>query len=239
EMIVASEGTPLWGFMTVTSGAKFPSIYGMFGGYGCGTYPLARVKGVNVYDIVREDPTQFNLSIERIMNEQPFEGGEYMTSHMGLQFDVAKDGELYMISQGAGGGYGDALQRDPAAVIKDLELKRISPTVARDIFAVAYNPDTLVLDVAGTEALRAAARAARLERGKPYAEFVEEFVTPEPPQSLLYYGSRGDDTEELTATIDEMPIIMLPDRRDLKVAELETRLRELELKHGENVHRKS
>ena len=32
---------------------------------------------------------------------------------MGLQFDVAKDGELYMISQGAGGGYGDVLERDP------------------------------------------------------------------------------------------------------------------------------
>ena len=58
EMIVATEGTPLWGFMTVTSGAKFSSIYGMFGGYGCGTYPLAMVKGVNVYDAIRKDPEQ-------------------------------------------------------------------------------------------------------------------------------------------------------------------------------------
>ncbi len=45
EMIVAAEGSPPeWGFMTVTSGAKFSSIYGMYGGYGCGTYPLAMVK---------------------------------------------------------------------------------------------------------------------------------------------------------------------------------------------------
>ena len=49
EMIVAAEGTPLWGFMTVTSGAKFSSVSGQFGGYGCNTYPLATVKGVNVY----------------------------------------------------------------------------------------------------------------------------------------------------------------------------------------------
>ena len=126
EMIVAAEGTPLWGFMTVTSGAKFSSITGMFGGYGSNTYPLARVKGVNVYDVIRENPEQFDLSIEKVMNEQPFEGGQYMTSHMGLQFDIAKDGELYMISQGTGGGYGDALERDPAAVIADLELDRIS-----------------------------------------------------------------------------------------------------------------
>jgi acetone carboxylase, alpha subunit len=36
-----------------------------------------------------------------------------------------------------------------------------------------------------------------------------------------------------------MPIIMLPDRRDLKVAKLEARVRELEEKQGEHVHHKS
>jgi acetone carboxylase alpha subunit len=252
EMIVASEGTPLWGFMTVTSGSKFSSIYGMFGGYGSGTYPLSMVKGINFYDIVRNDPTAYDLSIEKVMNGQPFEGGKYQTAHMGLQFDVAKDGELYMISQGAGGGYGDPLDRDPAAVVKDLELNRISPKVATDIFAVSWDPKTYVLDVDGTEALRGAARVARLQRGKPYAEFVEEFVTDEPPAELLYYGSWGDETDELTATvfgidgaervtatIDELPIILMPDRRDLAIASLESRVLELEEKHGEVVTRKS
>ena len=252
EMIVASEGTPLWGFMTVTSGAKFSSVYGMFGGYGCGTYPLALVKGVNVYDILRKDPSRFDLSMEKVMNDQPFEGGQYMTSHMGLQFDVAQDGELYMMSQGAGGGYGDVLERSPQAVVRDVELNRITHKVAREIFAVAFDPTTLVLDVEGTKQLRSQARKDRLERGKPYAEFVKGFVTPEPPKELLYYGSWGDETEELTATVFDitgakrvttpasaMPIIMLPDRRDLKVAKLESRVRELEESQGEHFHRKS
>jgi acetone carboxylase alpha subunit len=113
-------------------------------------------------------------------------GGQYLTNHMGLQFDVAKDGELYMISQGAGGGYGDVLERDPHAVVRDVELNRISPTVAREIFAVAYDPDTFILDADATTELRAQARRDRLQRGKPYAEFVKEFVTPEPPKDLLY-----------------------------------------------------
>ena len=252
EMIVASEGTPLWGFMTVTSGAKFSSVYGMFGGYGCGTYPLARVKGVNIYDVLRKDPSRFDLSMEKVMNDQPFEGGQYMTGHMGLQFDVAQDGEMYMMSQGAGGGYGDALERDPYAVVRDVELNRISDKVAREIFAVAYDPKSFVLNVDGTKELRSQTRKARLERGKPYAEFVREFVTPEPPKELQYYGSWGDATDELSATVfdidgpkrvtapvSQMPIIMLPDRRDLKVAKLEARLRELEEKQGEHVHRKS
>ncbi|WP_336631170.1 MULTISPECIES: hydantoinase B/oxoprolinase family protein [unclassified Microbacterium] len=252
EMIVASEGTPLWGFMTVTSGAKFSSIYGQFGGYGSGTYPLAMVKGINAYEEFRTRPGSFDLSMEKVMNERPFEGGTYQTAHMGLQFDVAKDGELYMISQGAGGGYGDPLDRDPAAVAKDLELGRISTTVATDIFAVAWDPQTRRLDVDGTEELRRQARAARLRRGKPYAEFVEEFVRDEPPAALAYYGSWGDDAAELTATIydidgarrvvapvDELPIILVPDRRDLKISELESRVRELEERHGEIVARKS
>ncbi len=252
EMIAASEGTPLWGFMTVTSGSKFSSIYGMFGGYGCGTYPLARVKGINVFDVFRKDPSRFDLSIEKVMNEQPFEGGKYTTDHMGLQFDVANDGELYMISQGAGGGYGDPLERDPNAVIADAELNRISEHVARTIFAVAYDPATHILDEAGTTQRRTEARADRLRRGKPYAEFIRGFVTPEPPQGLLYYGSWGDQTHDLTATvfgidgprrvvapIAELPIVMIPDRRDLKVAKLEARVHELEALHGGSVRRKT
>ncbi|WP_420751637.1 hydantoinase B/oxoprolinase family protein [Rhodococcus sp. O3] len=251
EMIVAAEGTPLWGFMTVTSGAKFSSVTGQFGGYGCNTYPLAMVKGVNVYDELRRNPERFDLSIEKVMNEQPFEGAEYITSHMGLQFDVAKDGELYMMSQGTGGGYGDPLERAPEDVVADLEIDRISPKVAHDIYGVVYEPETFVVDVEATGELRASMRRARIARGVPYAQFVEQFVTPEPPKDLLYYGSWGD-TEELTAThftvhgaqrvtttIDKMPIIMMPDRRELKIAELTARVKELEAKHGEVVHRKS
>jgi acetone carboxylase alpha subunit len=250
EMIVASEGSPQWGFMTVTSGAKFSSVYGLFGGYGCGAYPLAMVKGVNVYDVIRNEPGKFDLSIEKVMNEQPFEGGQYKTSHMGLQFDLAKDGELYMMSQGAGGGYGDPLERDPEAVVQDAELGRISQKVAADLFGVTYDPATHRLDEQGTAELRAQARQARLERGRPFHEFVEEWVTPEPPKDLLYYGSWGDDTEELTATVfdingpqrviaplSELPLIMLPDRREVSIARLEARVRELEEKHGEVVSR--
>jgi hypothetical protein len=250
EMIVAAEGTAQWGFMTVTSGAKFSSIYGMYGGYGCGTYPLAMVKGTNVYEHIRADNTKFDLSIEKVMNERPFEDGRYSTYHMGLQFDLAKDGELYMISQGAGGGYGDPLERAPEDVVRDAELGRISRKVAEDVFGVRYEAATFRLDVEGTTAARRDARAARLERGRPFEEFCEEFVTPEPPKDLHYYGSWGSDTDDITATVfsmdgpqrvtaplAELPIVMIPDRRELKIARLEARVLELEARHGEDVKR--
>lgn len=252
EMIVASRGTPAWGFMTVTSGAKFSSVSGMFGGYGCPTYPLAMVKNINIYDIIRKDPSKFDLSMERVMNEQPYEGGNYQTAHMGLQFDVAKEGELYMISQGSGGGYGDILERDPELVMGDLELDRISDKVAGELYGVVYQPDTFVVDQDKTAALRTQMRQDRLKRGKPYKEFVAEFVTPEPPKDLLYFGSWGDDTDELVAThwgksepervtgrLEDLPLIMMPDRRVLKIEELNKRVRELEAQCGEQVQHKS
>jgi len=253
EMIVASRGTPSWGFMTVTSGSKFSSVPGMFGGYGCPVYPLAIVKGINIYDIIQKDPTQFDLSIERVMNEQPFEGGDYQSAHMGLQFDVAKEGELYMIAQGAGGGYGDVLERDPELVVTDLELDRISAQVATNIYGIVWEPETYVVDEQATIELRAQIRRDRIARGKPYHEFVAEFVQDEPPKDLLYYGSWGQDNdEELVAThwgglepervtgkLGELPLIMVPDRRVLKIARLEERVRELEQKYGETVVHKS
>src|SRR5664279_2286731 len=231
EMMVASRGTPSWGFMTVTSGSKFSSVPGMFGGYGCPVYPLAMVKGINIYDIIKKDPAEFDLSMERVMNEQPYEGADYQSAHMGLQFDVAKEGEMYMIAQGAGGGYGDSLERDPEMVVTDLQIDRISAQVATDIYGVVWTPDTYVVDEEGTAALRTKIRKDRIARGKPYAEFVDEFVQPEPPKELLYYGSWGQhDDEELFAThwgglepergkgkLSDLPLIMVPDRRVLKI----------------------
>jgi hypothetical protein len=211
------------------------------------------VKNINIYDIIKKDPSQFNLSMERVMNEQPFAGGDYQSGHMGLQFDVAKEGELYMIAQGAGGGYGDVLERDPELVVTDLELDRISAHVATNIYGVVWEPDTFVVHEEKTTLLRAQMRQDRISRGKPYKEFVAEFVQEEPPKDLLYYGSWGqDNNEELLAThwgkiepervkgkIKDLPLIMVPDRRVLKISKLEARVRELEQKYGEETVHKS
>jgi hypothetical protein len=138
-------------------------------------------------------------------------------------------------------------------VVTDLQLNRISAQVATDIYGVVWTPETYVVDEEATRALRAQARQDRIARGKPYHEFVKEFVKPEPPKELLYYGSWGQDNdEELIAThwggmepervkgkLSELPLIMVPDRRVLKISKLEQRVRELEEKYGEEVTHKS
>ncbi|HTP20915.1 MAG TPA: hypothetical protein VMJ65_15010, partial [Solirubrobacteraceae bacterium] len=182
-----------------------------------------------------------------------FPEARYSTHHMGMGFELAEEGELYMICQGSGGGYGDLLERDPEAVIDDLEADYISDRTAREIYFVVYDEETLAVDVEATQAAREAERAARRRRGIPYAEFVRKWVTAEPPEHLPYYGSWGDDNAVIYATawstqgptrvsgaMGELPPIYLPDPKDValaaqeaKIAELEGRVTELEGRDAE------
>ncbi|HKY93263.1 MAG TPA: hydantoinase B/oxoprolinase family protein, partial [Nevskiaceae bacterium] len=238
QMIASSIGSPLWGFMTTTIGSKVGCVPGLFGGYGAPTYPLCKVKGVDVFDILAKDPKKFQFSIVDIMNNKPFEGASYTTHHTGLQFELAKRGELYMITQGSGGAYGDVLDRDPANVIKDLEEELISHDTARSVYKIVYNPETLVLDREATQKARDAERADRKKRALPYKEFVKKWVKPEPPADVPFYGC-WDNIEVIyagpyggqprtTMPASAITPIYMPNPRDVKIAALEARIKELE-----------
>ena len=98
-----------------------------------------------------------------------------------------------MISQGSGGGYGDVLERDPEAVMADVEAGYLSGETAREIYFVVYDPDTLAVDAAATQAARDAERQARLRRGRPYGEFVKRVGdrgAARPPALLRLVGRR-------------------------------------------------
>ena len=231
QMMVATKDSDQWGFMTTTVGAKVPPIQGLFGGYACGTYPLSKVRNVDVYNVMRDNPEQFRHSIEEIMNNQPFPGAKYTTHHMGMGFELSKRGELYMISQGSGAGYGDLLERDPALVISDIEEDLISKPVARRLYKVAFDEDTLAIDVEGTKALRQAEREDRKKRGKPFKEFVKTWSKPLPPANLPFYGCWGDDVSVLYAggphdrrDANKPKPIFMRHPKDVKIEQLEAKL---------------
>ena len=137
------------------------------------------------------------------MNERPFEGGQYMTSHMGLQFDVAKDGEMYMMSQGpvaATATSSNATRRRGHRGRRTRPHQRQggtwrsspSPTTRKVVRlergghrgAAAHRPAKTASSAASRTRVRQGVRQARSH-----------------PKELLYYGSWGDDTDELTATV--------------------------------------
>lgn len=192
QMILAMRDSPAFGFMLTAIGSKFPNIPGLFGGYGCPTYPLARIRGMDVFELLRTNPGQFRYSIEELMNERPFPDAEYSTHPMFLPYELARRGELYMIAQGTGGGMGDPLDRAPSEVMRDMEEGLISDRVATEIYGVVYDAQTLTVDAEATDQHRQDLRRARIKESKPFDAFCADWVTDKPSGAVPYFGSWGD-----------------------------------------------
>jgi N-methylhydantoinase B len=65
----------------------------------------------------------------------------------------AKSGETVSVLSAGGGGWGDPLERDPAAVLDDVKNEMLSVEKAREWYSVVINDD--LIDMAATEKLRA------------------------------------------------------------------------------------
>lgn len=237
EQVVTVKGSSTFGFMTGQCGAKHPSAYGLFGGYGCPAYPLAKIKGVNVFEVLETNPERVKFSMIDLMNEQAIPGARYVMQDAGMNFELANEGEVYMICQGAGGGYGDVLERDPELVMKDIEEGLLSPRLAREIYFVVFDAETLVVDAAATAACRAREREARKARGRPFDDFCASWVKPAPDGALPYLGAWGANDGPIIANppggprlvmaADAVEGVMISNPKDRRIAELEAEVASL------------
>jgi N-methylhydantoinase B len=72
-----------------------------------------------------------------------------------------KRGDVFRHTLPGGGGYGDPLERDPAAVLEDVRDEKVTVQHAREAYGVVLTPDEAAVDVLGTESFRARMRAER------------------------------------------------------------------------------
>lgn len=236
EQIATARGSGMWGFMTGCEGSKFPSAQGLFGGYSCPSYQLMKIKGINIFHELKQNPKVVEVfDIVKLMNERPIPGARYSSHDMGMTFEVCNEGEIYMICQGSGGGYGDVLERDPQLVMKDLAEDLMSHENARDLYKVVYDERTLVVDEDATRKLRDDYRKERLRRGKPFDQFCQEWVAPEPPAHLPYFGSWENPREIYATTMgqrvkmpaDQLQGAFMLNPKDLRLMELEGEVEQL------------
>ena len=236
EFAVSNRFSDFWGFAAIGGGSKFCTTPGLFGGYGSPTYPVCRIKNVDVFEEIATHPDRYQPSMVYLMNEQPFENATYDTHRGALPFEMAKKGEVYLQSQGAGGGYGDVLDRDPERVMKDIAERVVSPETARDVFKVIFDEATLAIDAEGTARARREERAARISRGLPYDEFVQQWNCDTPPKGVPYFGGWGTNNPRmfvngLLSETDRPQPVFMPDPNVVRIAELEARLRSLDPGH--------
>lgn len=236
EQIVTVKGSQMWGFMVGCTGGRFSCVSGLFGGYGAPAYVLGKIKGANILKHMKEQPELVDFDMVKLLNDQKLPGATYSTSEPAMAFELAQEGDLYMICQGSGGGYGDVLERPPELVMQDVADDLISHETARELYFVVFNASNLVVDEEATQAARAAERKARLARSVPFDDFVNRWVTDEPPASLPYYGTWKDPEVAFAGAgpmrqkmdARAMQGIFMPNPKDMRIAQLEAQIKALQ-----------
>ena len=72
-----------------------------------------------------------------------------------------KEGDVYRSIQAGAGGYGDPLERDPEAVLKDVLQEKVTVDRARTHYGVVFSTEPLEVDRKATEALKDRIREER------------------------------------------------------------------------------
>jgi N-methylhydantoinase B/oxoprolinase/acetone carboxylase alpha subunit len=184
-------------FWSVYSKCSFiPCTLGLFGGYPQAPAPGIWVRHTDVWEKLLRGDTDIPGSAVEIATDRTI-AGEYVFEHGNRPTRPGFSGDLIVVMGGGGGGYGDVLVRDPELVVDDLRCAQISAWTAEHIYHVRYDPKTLILDQDGTEHARREARAARLDRGRPWAEFQQAWSQEKPcDEALAYFGSWPDGIRE-------------------------------------------
>jgi len=161
---------------------------GIFGGYAGPPVPRFIIRNTNVLEMLQRTDPNLKLTQYELAREQPIRG-EYRFEASSQPTDAFKAGDVFVYSVGGGGGYGDVLEREPELVMEDLRTGVISHWVARHVYRVVYDEQTLEPDLAATEQERQRARQERKQRGKPFAEFIHHWLRQRPTaDKLKYYG---------------------------------------------------
>ncbi len=184
------------------AGARFPTTLGVFGGYAVPPTFVHYVHGSNMRQMFESGDSRRPTSLAQIYSSQNSETGTDHYHDVNMAVEPFAPGDTYYIAVGGGAGYGDPLERDPAAVVRDLRIGLVTMSAVEQIYHVKLLPQTLSVDGEATARSRELARRTRMKRGRPYAEFVREWSKLRPPAEILRsYGTYPDPGEGLRAAL--------------------------------------
>ncbi len=170
-------------------GNKFPPEKGLFGGYAAMTAPAVSVIGSNLAQMMADSSEDIPYDVYELLEKRAVTG-DYQIESMIRPFRPVPGDDLMLMPSLGGTGYGDVLERDPQAVVDDIKAHITTPWTADNVYRVVYDPATMRVDHEATAAARAAERAARKKRGRPYAEFEAEWLQKRPADEIIKrYGN--------------------------------------------------
>jgi len=89
---------------------------------------------------------------------------------------VLQAGDAYILRSGGGGGYGGPLERDVAALERDVRCGYVSKEAAETLYGAVFADGALTLDVEATGRKRAAMK----EQGLPHDDPITDIIVPFP-----------------------------------------------------------
>ncbi|MEK7874938.1 MAG: hydantoinase B/oxoprolinase family protein, partial [Pseudomonadota bacterium] len=90
---------------------------------------------------------------------------------------VLQAGDAYILRSGGGGGYGSPLERDLAALERDVRCGYVTKAAAEECYGAVFRDATLTIDAAATQKRRAIMR----EQGLPHDQPIAESMVPIAP----------------------------------------------------------
>jgi len=170
-------------------GSKMPTTQGMFGGYAIATIPFVRISRNNLKELWQKSDPNIPSSTRMLFEKRAIQGSYRVDSYPSV-VEPMMNGDVVVGALGGGGGYGDAIERDPQLVMQDLQKGLISHWVAKNVYKVVYDEDTLLVDSEKTKFRREQELADRKSRGLSYNEFEKEWLKMKPKDEVLkFYGS--------------------------------------------------
>jgi N-methylhydantoinase B len=145
--------------------------FGLCGGYptGIGATRVMIEAGLEMLDRVRAG----ELPTGRAMRAGEW-GKSFLPAGVPERIPLP-EGSLLVDYVAGGGGFGDPVDRAPAAVLKDFSRGWVSREIAERIYGVILNGDATAVDLAGTEARRRALREERKRDGSPVSGKTSSF----------------------------------------------------------------
>ena len=158
-------------------GRTFHGGAGIFGGYPNSADYKVWVRNTNMPQLTAaRQPYPLGESSPSASEIENLVQGDVTRVNEGIMFpQVFGNGDLFLSLFSGGPGYGDPLERDPAAIAGDVDRHVYLPETARRAFGVVVDADghEPAVDQAATRAERDRARQRRAARAVTYDEFYQ------------------------------------------------------------------
>ncbi len=192
SLAVTPHGTSLpIGLVLASNGKAVSQNRGLSGGYPGNTGVDILVRGTSMKSLFGGG------KIPSTLEELDERGGKRELGQNYAHSYIAPGEVFYMHWQG-GGGYGDPLRREPAAVVSDVAEQRVTAGAARSLYGVVLGGDG-ALDEKGTTAARESLRSERKERSQVKGGASAKGATSERVLDLAHARRLDDNLVEVHA----------------------------------------